>query len=258
MAVTIWIDRPLWPAHGRLWSHLISDTSYAELHAFAREAGLPRRGYEGDHYDVPEERYAAVLAAGARPVEGRELLRKLHASGLRMRKRRGDRGVDKVLRVPFPDGTFADVDLIASREMAEDERVFASMVFTTDVRGNHVVVWSNRRREWGAPGGWREPGESPAENAVREAREETGLRLDPTLLQPVGYERFHPQSSGGLWVEGRDLLQVFRVRVEEPTPQLVGEPGVQPPRWVTTATFTELSGRQFWWPLAVHTLELGW
>ena len=31
----ILVDRPRWPARGRLWSHLISDVGYAELHAFA-------------------------------------------------------------------------------------------------------------------------------------------------------------------------------------------------------------------------------
>ena len=33
--VTVLIDPPRWPAHGRVWSHLVSDESYDELHAFA-------------------------------------------------------------------------------------------------------------------------------------------------------------------------------------------------------------------------------
>ncbi len=85
------IDPPLWPAHGRRWSHLVSDASLAELHAFARTVGIPPRGFEGDHYDVPEERYAQVVTAGAVPVTSRELLRRLRASGLRRPKRRGER-----------------------------------------------------------------------------------------------------------------------------------------------------------------------
>jgi Protein of unknown function (DUF4031) len=89
--VAVLIDPPGWPAHGRLWSHLASDSSLEELHAFARRAGLPDRGFEGDHYDVPEERYAAVVAAGALPVTGRELVRRLQGSGLRRPKRRGER-----------------------------------------------------------------------------------------------------------------------------------------------------------------------
>ncbi len=51
--MTLMIDPPLWPAHGRRWSHLISDTSFAELHTFARALGIPERGFDGDHYDVP-------------------------------------------------------------------------------------------------------------------------------------------------------------------------------------------------------------
>jgi len=54
--VTVLIDPPLWPRHGTVWGHLVSDTSYAELHAFAERAGLPRRAFDRDHYDVPDER----------------------------------------------------------------------------------------------------------------------------------------------------------------------------------------------------------
>lgn len=89
--MAVLIDPPGWPAHGRLWSHLASDVSLEELHAFARRAGVPHRSFEGDHYDVPEERYASLVAAGAVPVPGRELVRRLQRSGLRRPKRRGER-----------------------------------------------------------------------------------------------------------------------------------------------------------------------
>ena len=83
----IFIDPPTWPGHGRLWSHLISDTSYAELHAFAASVGIPRRAFERDHYDVIADRYESVVAAGARPVRSRDLVAMLHAAGLRRRHR---------------------------------------------------------------------------------------------------------------------------------------------------------------------------
>ena len=83
----ILLDRPTWPAHGRLWSHLASDTSYAELHAFAATLGVPPRAFDGDHYDLVEERYPDALAAGAVPVTSREIVAALHAAGLRRRKR---------------------------------------------------------------------------------------------------------------------------------------------------------------------------
>ena len=84
----ILIDPPHTEGHGRMWSHLASDTSYDELHAFARELGIPERGFDRDHYDVPAEWYDQVVALGAQPVSSRELIARLHAAGLRRRKRR--------------------------------------------------------------------------------------------------------------------------------------------------------------------------
>ncbi len=80
------IDPPAWPAHGRMWSHLVSDVSFAELHDFAARHTLPRRGFERDHYDVPAERYDDLVAAGAIPVAPREVIRRLDSAGLRRRK----------------------------------------------------------------------------------------------------------------------------------------------------------------------------
>jgi hypothetical protein len=84
--MTVYIDLPIWPGHDRLWSHLISDQSYEELHAFAESIGIPRRAFERDHYDVMSDRYDAALAAGAQPVNSREIVRLLWAAGLRRRK----------------------------------------------------------------------------------------------------------------------------------------------------------------------------
>ena len=83
----ILIDPPNAAGRGRLWSHLASDTSYAELHEFAQAMGVPERGFDRDHYDVPEEWYAAMIEAGAVPVSSRELVARLIAAGLRRRKR---------------------------------------------------------------------------------------------------------------------------------------------------------------------------
>ena len=82
----ILIDPPNAPGRGRLWSHLASDTSYDELHAFAREIGVPERGFDRDHYDVPSEWYDKVVEAGAVPVSSRELVIRLVKAGLRVRK----------------------------------------------------------------------------------------------------------------------------------------------------------------------------
>lgn len=83
----ILIDPPLVPSRGRLWSHVASDTSYDELHRFARSLGIPERGFDRDHYDVPAERYDDVVAAGATPVSSREIIVRLRAAGLRRPKR---------------------------------------------------------------------------------------------------------------------------------------------------------------------------
>ena len=69
-----------------MWSHLASDTSYDELHVFARELGIPERGFDRDHYDIPAEYYDTVLALGVEPVTSRVLVLRLVAAGLRRRK----------------------------------------------------------------------------------------------------------------------------------------------------------------------------
>jgi predicted metal-dependent HD superfamily phosphohydrolase len=95
--MAVYVDPPLWPAHGTVFSHLVSDTSLEELHAFAKAAGVPERAFDGDHYDVPESRYPDLLSAGAIPVEARILVRKLIASGLRIPARERS----KALTVPL-------------------------------------------------------------------------------------------------------------------------------------------------------------
>jgi hypothetical protein len=89
--MTVLIDEPIWPAHDTLWSHLVSDASLDELHAFAAEVGISRRAFDRDHYDVPQERYRQLVSAGAQPVTIREMVTRLRASGLRVsqRERRG-------------------------------------------------------------------------------------------------------------------------------------------------------------------------
>jgi hypothetical protein len=83
-AVTILIDEARWLWRGRRWCHLVSDSSYEELHEFADRAGIPRRGFQGDHYDIPEEYRDGLIEAGAVEVTSRELLRRLKSGGLRL------------------------------------------------------------------------------------------------------------------------------------------------------------------------------
>lgn len=86
--MTILVDRPIWQFRGERWSHLVSDTSFDELHDFAAALGVPRRAFQGDHYDIPERLFDAALEAGAELVDPRVIVRRLRAAGLRRLPRR--------------------------------------------------------------------------------------------------------------------------------------------------------------------------
>ena len=86
--MAVLIDPPSWPAHGTVFSHLVSTSSLEELHAFAEAAGIPRRAFDEDHYDVPARRYRELVERGAQEVSGASLVRALIGSGLRVPARR--------------------------------------------------------------------------------------------------------------------------------------------------------------------------
>ena len=79
------VDQAHWPWRDRMWCHLVSDTSLAELHAFASLLGIPERGFQGDHYDIPHDLRAQAIAQGAQVVSSREIILALRAAGLRRR-----------------------------------------------------------------------------------------------------------------------------------------------------------------------------
>ncbi len=82
----ILVDPAVWPWRGHRWAHLVSDESYDELHDFAARLGIPRRAFQGDHYDVPAYLRDEAIELGATPVDSRVLVRRLRAAGLRRRK----------------------------------------------------------------------------------------------------------------------------------------------------------------------------
>jgi Protein of unknown function (DUF4031) len=82
--MTVYVDECRWWWRGRLWCHMISDTSLAELHAVAKAAGVPRWAFQGDHYDLHPGVREMARRAGAQPIETRELVARLKASGLRI------------------------------------------------------------------------------------------------------------------------------------------------------------------------------
>ena len=84
----ILVDTPTWPWRGKLWGHLISDSSLGELHAFAQGMGKRRIGFQGDHYDIDAEEHALALQHGALCVDSREIVRRLRDCGLRERSKK--------------------------------------------------------------------------------------------------------------------------------------------------------------------------
>ena len=82
--MAILIDDPIWHWKGRKWCHLVSDANLQELHNFARSLGIPERGFQGDHYDIPQDLHAQAVAHGAEHVTSRELLRRLRDANLRL------------------------------------------------------------------------------------------------------------------------------------------------------------------------------
>jgi len=85
--MAILVDGAHWPWRGRLWAHLISDTSIEELHDFAERLGIPERAFQGDHYDITDELRDCAIAEGARPVDSRTIVTALRAAGLRTSRR---------------------------------------------------------------------------------------------------------------------------------------------------------------------------
>ena len=81
--MTVLVDAAIWPFEGRRWAHLVSDASFEELHEFAERLGIPRRAFQGDHYDGPTEYRERAIDLGAQPVASRVLVRRLRAAGLR-------------------------------------------------------------------------------------------------------------------------------------------------------------------------------
>lgn len=251
----ILIDTPMWAAHGTVFAHLVSDSSVQELHEFAARVGLPQGAFDGDHYDVPHRRYAACVAAGATAVSGVELVRRVNASGLRLRKRKGEKGIHRWLGVAIGAGSTADIDLVASGRPTPDRDTGAAATIVRDRNESFLLVHSIRRGSWDCPGGRREPGESPPECAARELAEETGLLVDPEDLSPCGYERIQVTDPGH-WAAARPLVQVFRADLIAARPEVTPGDDVDAARWVSHDDFRELCRERFWWPLAAYLFDL--
>ena len=246
--MTVWVDPPTWPAHGTVWSHLISDSSLQELHGFASGAGIPMRSFEGDHYDIPAHRYADVVAAGASATSGKDLARRLAGSGLRFRKRKGERPLGRYADALVAVGGPHTLDVIGSR-LEPPEGSGAAVVLVSD-GARMLLVLNDSRQGWSPPGGKREPPETIRQAAVRELAEETGLVAAPEELWPVGYERITiPRGQArGIWSDlSPNYIAVFAapVRVAEPVGPQAKD--VLEARWVPFEDARAQCGHEPWW-----------
>ncbi|WP_299037486.1 DUF4031 domain-containing protein [uncultured Pseudokineococcus sp.] len=230
--MAVLVDPPRWPAHGREWSHLVSDVSLEELHAFARRVGIPARGFEGDHYDVPAERLEDLLAAGAVLVPAGELLRRLVASGLRVPKRRGQRVLDSWLE-RRTDGAAVHVDLVASSHPPPAPT-------TRGVRG--LVLDDDRclllRRLAGSQDGrWALP------------------VVVPVVGRPLGFTRHRPPADPAAGGRRAPSSSWRHLALVDAAPSEVVAGALDELRRVPVTSAAQVCGAPPWWPLVVHSLE---
>jgi ADP-ribose pyrophosphatase YjhB (NUDIX family) len=244
--VPLLIDEPRWPAHGRLWSHLISDTSLAELHAFADGMRLPARSFEGDHYDVPAEHYPAMVAAGARPVSMRELVVALHASGLRRPKRKGERVLASTLLPDAGTAQPARTDLLASTlpPPVSPSRVEVLLFqrSTTVVRPSLLLMQvPTDDAPWSLPGSNVNGADGLEQLAAHAVSQQTGVRISASDLRLSGHLRTiaGPQS----WT-----TYLTTTLVEPAAPRADA-------RWLRTDHARPALIRAPWWPLVDWLLD---
>jgi len=189
--VTVLIDPPTWPAHGTLFSHLVSDTSLDELHGLAASIGLSRRAFDLDHYDVAAERYDAAVAAGAVPVDGRELARRLGASGLRVpgRARRAAKADALLARwdALLPGARGVGVELV--ERWHEAHRVYHGPEHLTHALDSLALL---ERRPAGLP----DAGTAPARAATAPASGVVGATDPTTRLALWFHDAVHDGEAG--------------------------------------------------------------
>ena len=140
--MAVLVDEAIWEWRDAYWAHLVSDTSFDELHAFAQRIGKRRLGFQGDHYDIETVDRERALELGAEPVDARELLARLVGAGLRRRDQKPTwervvaAEVGRSLVVPRAAGVPTAIET-AIGELGPLDHVARSAVF---VDATHAVV----------------------------------------------------------------------------------------------------------------------
>lgn len=120
-------------------------------------------------------------------------------------------------------------DFVRFRDTGRPPGHCTAICWVLDPDRHAILLLRHRSLGWSCPGGHLEPGEELREAAIRELREETGLRLEPATSHPFTLTRSHGCPRPGLadhdhWTFG------FRFDAPPASSQLATEAG-QPARW---------------------------
>lgn len=122
-----------------------------------------------------------------------------------------------------------------------------AIVIATDEHGRRWVAMVERAdgHGWALPGGYIDPGETPAEAAVRELGEETGLLLHPEdeTWEPLPARVVpDPRASDEAWMVTVPSVARLTARPRADFPALTGADDARRAEWVRADTFATLAG----------------
>lgn len=109
------------------------------------------------------------------------------------------------------------------------QRLSAYAVVQADYQGVPSVLLTtftrSRRLVWGLPGGGLDPGEDPADGAVRETWEETGQQVRVTAPLQVVSRHWTGPSPAGRLEDYHAVSAVYQARCPAPVPPVVHDVG---------------------------------
>ena len=242
--MTIWIDRPAWRRAAPLvppdLGHLVCRGARSR-----RRTAYRAEGVRGIITASPSRRMPLWSPPAPGPPRARNILG-CSPDPAAPAQNAGEKGIARALDIVFPDGSIADIDMVASSmgpPEAADVRVEAVLI--RGAGGRYLVGFSRRRQEWSAPGGWRGAGETPVETAWCGRPGGDRHRARSGTLRPVG-SRTPPPSRGQPWPVPEPLPRGVPVSFASRAPTLTAPDGSRPSGWrprMLVATPTRGGGR---------------